>query len=68
MAGAVWTQRCDEAAFDTATQTCAAPYWSAETTVPTVTMDDAKLLFVACATLWALAWGLKKLRQFAETM
>jgi len=63
-------QFCNEADFDSVTQTCSAPYWAhAFGGVPPLPVDDAFLIAAATWALWGLAWILrpivKTLRQRA---
>lgn len=53
-------QFCESANFDTATQTCSAPYWAhAFGGVPPLSIEDAMLIGSATWGLWALAWILR---------
>lgn len=68
MPGAVWVQACDEAGFDTATGTCAAPYWTLQqATMPALTIDQANVLGTAVALVLAVAFAFRKLRSAVVT-
>ena len=55
---------CNEADFDAATQTCAAPYYSyPETPVPTLSIADAQAIGMEIALLFAIAWTFRVLRK-----
>lgn len=55
---------CDSVDVDTTTQQCAHPYWTAQTSfLPPLDIPSGITVGVAILACWAVAYGLRRLRQ-----
>lgn len=53
-------QRCRESDYDTASQSCAAPFWSPDTGgLPSLSVSDAFTVGGSILALWAVAFGVR---------
>lgn len=63
----VLVQFCTADDFDTATQTCAAPFWGPYSTViPPLPMEDAWPIAASIAMLWGIGFVIKRSRKAGE--
>jgi len=66
---AVLVQACLESDYNAETHVCANPYYIPQSTVlPPLSIADAQTIGLAMATVWALAWVIRRLKRMIDQL
>jgi hypothetical protein len=61
---------CKVEDYNATTEVCAAPFYTypPSSVLPALTLADAQALSVAIAYLWAVAWGIRRLKKLLDQL